>query len=72
MEQTQVSYKTLNKLTVLPVVSSALKTASTVYENVKSTNVITRTTFGVAETSFQLFTHLVAVPLANVAKNPSL
>ena len=71
MEQTIIGYKSLAKLSVLPVVSSAIATTTNLYDKLKNTNLITRTSFDIAEISFQIFTRFVALPLINMAKNPS-
>jgi hypothetical protein len=71
MEQTQTGYKSLKKLAVLPGVNSAVTITTSLYEKLKNKNAIIRASFDLAEISFQTFNNLIALPLVEIAKNPS-
>jgi hypothetical protein len=65
------SLKTLNKLTSLSLVSFSLNKVTSLYERVKHTNSLTKSTFSVAEASFNTFNKIVTLPLTNVFQKQS-
>lgn len=66
-----LNYKTLNKLSEVPVVSSAMTVTTGLYQSVKERNFLTRNALNLTEFSVQTFTKLAVVPLASYFKEPS-
>jgi hypothetical protein len=62
--------KTVDKLSEIPVVNSAVTTATDYYGKVKETNSLLRTSCNLAELSFKTF-KFAATPITYLCKKPS-
>jgi hypothetical protein len=73
MESTQnykTGYKSIDKITQLPVVNTAITNANDYIVKVKDKNVLFRTSFNLAELSLNAIA-FAATPITNICKKPS-
>ena len=66
------SLKTLNKLTNISLVNLSLKNVTSLYQQVKKTNRLTKITFAIAETLFNTFNKIVTTPITNIFHKQSI
>lgn len=68
--ESKTGIKTVDKLTEIPVVNSAVSTATGYYGKVKDTNSLLRTSCNLAELSFKTF-KFATTPITYLCKKPS-
>ncbi len=69
--ESKTGIKTIDRLTEIPVVNSAIANLNDYYGKVKERNILWRTSCNLAELSFKTMA-LAAVPLATLCKKPSI
>ena len=68
--ESKTGIKTIDRLSELPVVNSALSNVTDYYEKVKEKNVLLRTSFNLAELSVKTMA-FAATPITTLCKKPS-
>lgn len=68
--ETKTGSKTIDRITEIPVVNSALNNVTDYYGKVKEKNLLLRTSFNLAEMSIKTMA-FAATPITSICKKPS-
>lgn len=68
--ESRTGIKTIDRLSEIPVVNSALTNVTDMYEKAKEKNVLLRTSFNLAELSFKTMA-FAATPITSLVRKPS-